>query len=225
MCGRFLLTSPAQVIAEAFGVEPPTELAPRYNIAPGQEVLAVRERAPNERELVGLRWGLIPYWSKEAPKAVTLINARAESAPERPAFRGPFRTQRCLVPANGFYEWQAVPAGGRGPKQPHLIARRDGAPFAFAGVWERWRPRQGPAVESCTLLTTDANDLVRPIHDRMPVILPPGLWHDWLDRGTRDTGRLGAMLRPYPGDEMTARPVGLWVNDARHEDPRCIEPQ
>lgn len=226
MCGRFLLNSPAQVIAEAFGVPEPAELAPRWNIAPGQTIAAVR--APGEarggagaRELAWLRWGLIPAWAKEAPRDARLINARAETAPEKPAFRSAFRTRRCLVPASGFYEWQAT--GGRA-KQPFAIGVAGGGPFAIAGLWEVWRPREGPTVESCTLLTTDANALVRPIHDRMPVILPPESWEPWLDPALRDVERLRPLLRPFPAGQMTAVAVSAWVNNPRHDDPRCVEP-
>ncbi|HZR79488.1 MAG TPA: SOS response-associated peptidase [Candidatus Binatia bacterium] len=226
MCGRFTLTTPAQAIAEAFGVAPPADLAPRYNIAPGQDVLAVRERRDGGRELATLRWGLVPWWSKELPRAVTMINARADTAPERPAFRDAFRRHRCLIPASGFYEWQPSPGGRGGPKQPYLIGLHGGAPFAFAGLWDRWRPPapDEPPVESCAIVTTDANPLVHPIHDRMPVILPVDAWPTWLDRRVEDVERLKALLRPYPAGEIELHPVSPWVNDARHDDARCIEP-
>jgi putative SOS response-associated peptidase YedK len=228
MCGRFVLTSPAQVIAEVFGVDPPAELAPRWNVAPAQPLLVVRagESPEPERVVHSLRWGLVPWWSKERPRGATMINARAETAPERPAFRDAFRRRRCLVPADGFYEWQA-PAGGRAsPKQPYLITLEAGGPFAFAALWDRWRPKDAgsPPLESCALLTTAPNALMRPIHDRMPVILPRSAWSGWLDPAVADVDRLRALLVPYPAGEMVATAVSPWVNDPRHDDPRCIEP-
>lgn len=223
MCGRFVLTTPAQAIAEAFGVDPPADLAPRYNVAPGQRVAVVRAAGTSgARSLDLLRWGLVPSWAKEAPRAVALINARSDTAPVKPAFRSAFRQRRCLVPASGFYEWQAPPGGGR--KQPWLFTLRGAGPFAMAGLWERWRPADGPPVESCTILTTEPNELVAPIHDRMPVLLPEESWDEWLDPGGRDVVRLQAMLVPFPADRMASRTVSTWVNDARHDDPRCIAP-
>lgn len=223
MCGRFVLTTPAQVIAEAFGVEPPADLAPRYNVAPGQPVAVVRVTRPGGgRTLDRLRWGLVPSWAKERPRAVTLINARSDTASTKPAFRAAFRRHRCLVPASGFFEWQALPGGGR--KQPWLFTLRGSGPFAMAGLWERWRPPEGPPLESCTILTTEPNELVAPVHDRMPVLLPEASWDEWLDPESRDPSRLQAMLVPLPAELMASRTVSTWVNDARHDDPRCIAP-
>jgi putative SOS response-associated peptidase YedK len=237
VCGRFTLTSPAQAIAEAFGVEPPADLAPRYNIAPSQDVLVVRAAESGERTIAPVRWGLVPWWSKEIPRSLSTINARAESAAEKPAFRDPFRQRRCLVPANGFYEWQPSPGGRGGPRQPFLARLRGGEPFAIAGLWERWRPRarsdgpsapgagDGERLESCAILTTAPNPLMAPIHDRMPVLLPPEAWDLWLDPREHDVERLRAILRPFPAEAMEAIPVTPWVNDPRHDDPRCVEPQ
>jgi len=223
MCGRFVLTTPAQVIAEAFGVDAPADVAPRYNVAPGQRVAVVREAGPaGGRRLDWLRWGLVPSWSREMPRAVALINARADTAAVKPSFRTAFRQRRCLVPASGFYEWQAPAGGGR--KQPWLFTLHDATPFAIAGLWEPWRPSEGPVLESCTLLTGVPNELVAPIHDRMPIILPPDLWDEWLDGGLRDVERLQSLLGTFPAAAMSARPVDTWVNDARHDDPRCIAP-
>lgn len=223
MCGRFVLTTPAQAIAEAFGVEPPSDLAPRYNVAPGQPIAVVRVTRPGGgRALDRLRWGLVPSWAKERPRAVTLINARSDTASSKPAFRAAFRRHRCLVPASGFYEWEARPGGGR--KQPWLFTLRGSGPFAMAGLWERWRPPEGPPLESCTILTTEPNDLVAPVHDRMPVLLPEASWDEWLDPESIDPSRLQAMLVPFPAELMASRMVSTWVNDARHDDPRCIAP-
>ncbi len=245
MCGRFQLTAPARVIAEAFAVAVPEEpdLAARYNIAPGQRIAAVRARVEGGgRELALLRWGLVPAWSKEMPREAKLINARCETASEKPSFRSAFRSRRCLVPATGFYEWQAAAAGSakdlgasatrlegrarglRGVKQPYLVGLRDGAPFAIAALWERWTPPRGEPLESCTLLTTEANPLMRPIHDRMPVILGPANWDAWLDPRLHDAQRLRAMLAPYPDAELSVCPVSPWVNDPRHDDQRCAAP-
>lgn len=229
MCGRFVLTTPAQVIAEAFGVDVSGEMAPRYNIAPGQRVAVVRESEPGRREFATMRWGLVPSWSKELPRSVAMINARSDTAPEKPAFRRAFRQRRCLVPASGFYEWTPAPAdpGAAGRptrKQPWLLSLHGGEPFAIAGLWERWRPAGGEPLESCTLLTCEPNELVRPIHDRMPVILPRERWSRWLDPSVRDVAALQPLLVPLDPGEMTARPVSTWVNDPRHEDPRCILP-
>ncbi len=192
-------------------------LAPRYNIAPSQPVPVVRA-ADAGREWVNLRWGLVPSWAKDAKLAQ--INARAETAPDKPMFRSAFRKRRCLIPASGFYEWQAT--GGK-RKQPFCIRLADDKPFAFAGLWERWEGPDGP-VESCCILTTEANDLVRPIHDRMPVILDPRHFDQWLDPKQRDAAALAPLLRPFAVDAMKAYPVSPWVNDPRHDDARCLEP-
>lgn len=223
MCGRFVLTTPAQAIAEAFGVDPPADFAPRYNVAPGQRVAVVRASGPSgARSLDLLRWGLVPSWVKDAPRAVGPINARGDTVAAKPSFRTAFRQRRCLVPANGFYEWQARPGGAR--KQPWLFTLRGAGPFAMAGIWERWHPPEGPPLESCAILTTEPNELVAPIHDRMPVLLPEEAWAGWLDPGERDPARLQAMLVPFPAGHMAAREVSTWANDARHDDPRCIAP-
>ncbi|MBI4916358.1 MAG: SOS response-associated peptidase [Acidobacteria bacterium] len=220
MCGRFTMATPGQVIAEVFGLDEVPELAPRFNIAPTQAVAAVRARADGGRELVALTWGLIPSWSKDRAIGSRMINARAETVGEKPAFRAALRARRCLVLADGFYEWQKL--GTR--KQPHHIRMRDGRPFAFAGLWERWTPPDGDPVESCTIITTVPNEVVAPIHDRMPVILAPADLDRWLDPGTRDPATVAALLRPYPGRDMTAYPVSLRVNSPGADDPSCVVP-
>jgi putative SOS response-associated peptidase YedK len=221
MCGRYTLSTNAQVLADLFRLEEALALPPRYNIAPTQEVAIVRSAAePGPRRLSLARWGLIPFWAKDRGIGAKMINARAEAAAEKPAFRSAFRSRRCLIPADGFFEWQAV--GAR--RQPHHIRRRDGGVLAFAGLWERWGPREGDAVESCTILTTEPNDLLRPLHDRMPVILPPEAWPLWLDPEIHEPERVQPLLVPFPADAMIAYPVGLAVNSPRHDDPSCIEP-
>ena len=218
MCGRFTLRASASEIAEFF--ELMRDLvecdAPRFNIAPTQSILAVRE-ASTGREPVRFRWGLIPSWSKDTKMAASMINARAETVAEKPAFRSAFRRRRCLIPVSGFYEWQR---DGKA-KTPHLISPRNAALFGFAGLWEKWQAPDGELVESCTILTTSPNELMATIHDRMPVILTPNDFGVWLDPQVDDVSALSALLVPYPSDEMQAEQVSDVVNNARNEvDPR-----
>lgn len=224
VCGRYTITSPGQVIAEVFGVDEPIELVPRYNVCPGQDVPVVRtRRGADDRELDLLRWGLVPWFAKEPGPAARMINARAESAATSPAFRDALQRRRCLLPADGFFEWQAG-ATKRAPKQPHLVRRGDGRPLALAGLWERWKGRDGTKIESCTVLTTTPNALLESIHDRMPVILAPESWSLWLDRGMQDVERVLPLLVPAPAHELLAAPVSSWVNDPKHDDERCLAP-
>jgi putative SOS response-associated peptidase YedK len=219
MCGRFTLTATVPAVENLFPLFDVPELEPRYNIAPTQPVLGVRAGTASQPELVRLRWGLIPSWADDPKIGYRLINARAETAAEKPAFRAAFRQRRCLVLADGFYEWQKT--GGR--KQPYYFRLKDGGPFAFAALWEHWE-KAGTPVESCTLLTTDANDVLRPVHNRMPVILPAAAYERWLDPNGKDVAALKALLGPYPPEEMTGYPVTDHVNNPRHEDPGCIAP-
>lgn len=224
MCGRYTITSPGQVIAETFGVAGPVELAPRYNVCPGQDVPVVRTRhGADDRELDLLRWGLVPWFVKEPGPAARMINARAETAATSPAFREALQRRRCLLPADGFYEWQAA-SGKRGPKQPFHVRRADGRPMALAGLWERWKGKDGTRIESCTVLTTSPNELLASIHDRMPVVLPPDAWSLWLDRAVQDAARVLPLLVPAPADDMVAAPVSSWVNDPKHDDAQCLAP-
>jgi putative SOS response-associated peptidase YedK len=219
MCGRFTLRTPAADLVEIFDVIRNFELTPRYNIAPTQDVLAIRE-TEGRREMVEMRWGLL-LSSSEAKSGPPLINARSETAATRPAFRHAFRSRRCLIPADGFYEWQPTDEGG---KQPFLITLRDERPFAFAGLWERCRGPDDEPIESCTILTTEANDRLRELHDRMPVILPPDHYGPWLDPHIEDVRALQTLLTSYPGAEMKFRPVSRRVNSARNDDAACIQP-
>jgi putative SOS response-associated peptidase YedK len=222
MCGRFTLRVSAKVIAEQFGVFELPPFAARFNIAPTQPVPVVRlapEPAEPRRELAWLRWGLVPSWAQDASISSRLINARAETAAGKPAFRAAMRRRRCLVAADGFYEWRA---DGR-KKQPYFIHFRDDRPFAFAGLWESWEGPQHAALETCTLLTTEANDLLRPIHDRMPVILPPESYDAWLDREIDDPRPLLPLLVPSPSDPLEAYAVSGLVNSPAHDDPQCID--
>jgi putative SOS response-associated peptidase YedK len=220
MCGRFTQAAPGEAIAELFQLPAVPVLAPRYNIAPTQDVAAVRASARGRRELVALHWGLLLPWAGERSVAARMINARAETLADKPAFRAAFRSRRCLVVADGFYEWQRL--GGR--KQPHFIGFADGRPFGLAGLWERWTGEGSGPVESCTIVTTAANEVVAPLHDRMPVILDPGQFPLWLDSEVRDPEALRPLLRPHAGAAMRAYPVSPLVNDPAHDLPACREP-
>jgi putative SOS response-associated peptidase YedK len=220
MCGRYTLATPDEVIAELFDLPEPPCLAPRWNIAPTQPVAVVRTGDTGERELASLHWGLIPSWAKERSIGARMINARAETVADKPAFRSALRARRCLIVADGFFEWQK--AGPR--KQPHYVRMRDWRPFAFAGLWERWAPGQEQPVESCVIVTTTPNEVLAPIHDRMPVILAAADFARWLDPETRDAAAALTLLRPYPAEELEAYPVGLRVNNPANDDPACIVP-
>ena len=221
MCGRFTLATPDPSVAELLDLSTEPSLEPRYNIAPTQPVLILRTPQVRQvRELEPLRWGLIPSWAKDAAIGARMINARSETAARKPSFRAAFRYRRCLVPADGFYEWQGT---GRG-KQPHHIRMKDGRPFAFAGLWECWQGPDGAVIESCTVLTTTPNELVAPLHDRMPVILPASSFALWLDPEVSDPAGVQPLLIPYQADEMVAHAVGRQVNNPRNEDPGCIQP-
>jgi putative SOS response-associated peptidase YedK len=219
MCGRYTLASPTERLAEEFGFDGTSvELAPNYNVAPTQGVAAVLEEG-GQRRLEVLRWGLIPPWADDPGIGSRMINARSETAPGKPSFRRAFRERRCLIPADGFYEWQRT----NGAKQPYYIHMEDGRPFAFAGLWESWSKGGEGEVRTCTILTTEANALVGEIHDRMPVILAADAYDVWLDPAS-ERDELTGLLAPYPGDEMEAYPVSRFVNSPSNNDPRCIEP-
>lgn len=222
MCGRFNLRTPTHQLVEIFDlvrVPDAADLAPRYNIAPTQPVAAIRQTDLG-RELALLRWGLIPPWADDPKIGNRMINARAETVATKPAFRSAFRERRCLIPADGFYEWKRLDSRR---KQPYCIATDDGSPLALAGLWERWR-RGGESIESCTILTTEANELLAEMHDRMPVVLPRDAWDRWLDPDGRDVDELQSLLVPFPAVQMRAWPVSPLVNNPRHEEPGCIEP-
>ncbi|MBI5248166.1 MAG: SOS response-associated peptidase [Desulfomonile tiedjei] len=213
--------TPGKSLVERFGLEEVPDLKPHYSIAPKQVVVIIRlDRDTLQRRLARVKWGLIPFWAKDSSIGNRLINARAESASQKPAFRSAFKTRRCLVPADGFYEWKK--RGGK-QKQPYLVRIADGSPFAFAGLWESWTGPDGETIESCTILTTDANDLTRPIHDRMPVILHPKDYDLWLDPEVKDLELLKPLLRPYPSAEMKVEPVSPRVNKATYDAPDCVE--
>ncbi len=218
MCGRFTLTSTPEQIAEELELALlPSDYFPRYNIAPLQPVLVVRREEDGERGAALLRWGLVPFWAKEPLIGNRMINARAETIAEKPAYKNAFAKRRCLVLADGFYEWQRV--GGR--KVPMWIHRTDGRPFAFAGIWERWRG-EDEALETCAIITTGPNALMRSIHDRMPVILSREERERWLDLGA-EPGELRALLCPCAAGDFTAHAVSTLVNSPANNRPECIE--
>ncbi len=224
MCGRYSLTTPADTLAKHFQLTKSPSLSPRFNIAPSQPIAVVRISAPrHERECVQVRWGLIPSWAKDPGIGNKMINARAETVAEKLAFRGALARSRCLVPADGYYEWQREGRMGQ-RKQPFYIRLRNGHPFAFAGLWERWAGPDGTIVESCAILTTEPNESLKDIHERMPVILAQADYDQWLDPAIRQAQLLQPLLRPYPPEGMTAYAVSLRVNDPSHDDATCIEP-
>jgi putative SOS response-associated peptidase YedK len=219
MCGRFTLTSTPEELARRFGLDAPPRCAPRYNIAPGQDVLAIRAHVGAGRSAGSLRWGLVPAWSDPASAGTPLINVRADTAAQRPAFRDALRARRCIVPASGFYEW-----ADRGDfRQPYWIALSDGVPFGIAGLWERWIAPDGARFESCALLTTAANARIAELHDRMPAILAPEAYAAWLDPA-REVGALAQLLAPLTRDALALRPVGTRVNRVENDDAACLDP-
>jgi len=217
MCGRFTLTLDAEAVQSSFGVAPPPGgFPPRYNIAPTQPVAVVANDGRGRIEL--FVWGLIPSWAKDPAIGQRLINARAETLAEKPSFRSAYRRRRCLILADGFYEWRKEGT----LKQPMYIRLKSGEPFAFAGLWEVWHSPLGDEIPSCTIITTEPNDLMAPIHNRMPVILPRDAYPAWLDPAERPAEKLQGFLRPYPADEMEAYPVSTAVNNPRADSPECI---
>ena len=221
MCGRFVQASPSRAYAELFGLaDTELDLPPRYNVAPSQAVLAARMEPTHKTRLVPLRWGLVPGWSKGPDARYSMINARAETVHEKPAYRSAFKYRRCLIPSEGFYEWRSE--GGR--KQPWLIHRRDRRPFAMAGLWEHWQDPAGNELESCSIIVTQANAAVAPLHERMPVILDPEHWSAWLDPANQRPQELLPLLQPYAGAPMRSYPVSTRVNRPANEGPELIEP-
>jgi putative SOS response-associated peptidase YedK len=240
MCGRFALLTSGEDLVTQFGVSQiPIDvsmIAPRYNVAPTQPVVVVRETTAstssadgdstssadgdsNQRELTFLQWGLIPSWAKDPKIGSRLINARSETVAEKPSFRAAFKRRRCLILADGFYEWQSQ----NGKKQPMFIHLADQAPFALAGLWESWYSPDGGVIDTCTILTTTPNELMEPIHNRMPVILEPEDYNTWLIPGDQPNIAMH-LLRPFASEKMTAYPVSTWVNSPAHDDAQCITP-
>ena len=223
MCGRFTLRAAPAELGRYFGLEVPFPLRPRYNIAPSQQVLVLRLGPDGNRQWAKLRWGLVPHWAED-PTAlrVRLINARAETVHVKPAFRAAFRYRRCLVAADGFYEWKV--SDSRHGKEPYFFRRPDERPFAIAGLWEHWQGADGTELETCTLITTEANTTVEQVHQRMPVILPPEVWEQWLTAPPEHAGQLRNLLVPCPDRWLVAHAVSTVVNHPGHDGPECVWP-
>ncbi len=218
MCGRYTLTADIGAVAQAFhAVNTLAESSPRYNIAPTQGIVAVMQ--DDTRHLDLLRWGLIPSWAKEESIGSKMINARAETLAEKPSFKRLLRGRRCLIVADGFYEWKAE---GKGPKQPMYFSLQQHEPFAFAGLWDSWKSPDGVVLRTCTIITTEANELVTPVHNRMPVILPLQACDAWLDPTLSDEHALLPLLKPYNAQDMLVRPVSRLVNDPKKEGPALL---
>ena len=218
MCGRYVIEISADLVRKVFGVVDVPQWTARYNVAPTQMVPVIRQRGDGTRQLVLMRWGLIPSWAKEVGEGP--INARAETVNEKPSFRHSFRQRRCILPATGFYEWQKVDKH----KIPHFVRLKNQMPMPFAGIWDSWRAPDGQVVESCAILTTAANGAVGSIHERMPVILHPDEFGQWLDREQHDQATLMPLLAPYPSDCLEVYPVSTLVNSVANDQPECIAP-
>jgi len=216
MCGRFALTVDLANVAAKFGVEATMHTEPRYNIAPTQPVASILRNG--EAHLAELRWGLIPSWAKDESIGARMINARAETLMEKPSFKGLLRSKRCLIIADGFFEWKQED----GRKTPMYITMADHQPFAFAGLWDSWKNPEGEPLRTCTIITTEPNEVVASIHNRMPAILLPEAYESWLDPSIKDEHFLSHWLAPYPAQAMTARPVSRLVNDPRNDSPEIL---
>jgi putative SOS response-associated peptidase YedK len=217
MCGRFTSLLSPELLAVVYEVLAPADLTPRYNIAPSQPVLVVRQNISGQRELASVNWGLIPSWSKDPSIAHSLINARGETVAEKPTFRAAFKHHRCIIPVNGFYEWERVGEA----KQPWYIKGFDDQPLSIAGLWEHWQSPDGSVLETCAIITTTANELMAPIHERMPVLLPPDSIADWLDLNA-GPDEVKDLLRPCAPEILTAYTVSNLVNNPRFDSPSCI---
>jgi putative SOS response-associated peptidase YedK len=229
MCGRFVSSSPPDELAKYFGVEQVAEqvLEPSYNVAPTKDIYAVLESG-GVRRLEALHWGLVPFWAKDPSVGNKMINARADSVTTKNSYKRAFAKRRCIIPADGFYEWQKIP--GQKAKQPMYIERADGEPLAFAGLWELWRPKGAAEgddrdlLRSCTIITGEPNEKMAEIHDRMPVMLPPSAWSAWLDPANDDLDALATLLVPAPSELITMHPVSTAVNNVRNDGPQLVEP-
>jgi putative SOS response-associated peptidase YedK len=238
MCARFTLTSTSSEVARLLGLEDLPDFEPRVNIAPSEDAL-VEVLEDGRPQLRSMRWGLIPSWADDPQIGQRLINARSETVAERPAFRAAFRQRRCLIPASGFFEWlhlapepaqaglfgdEPKPKAGKVRKVPFYFSLRNGEPFCFAGVWERWNDPAGEPVHTFSILTTEPNELVRPMHNRMPVILPPEVHGLWLEVGEDEVERLLPLLVPFEAEAMQTHPVTSRLNDPRFKAPDCLQP-
>src|SRR5512135_2638947 len=213
MCGRFVLKAPFNDLVRLYGLTNNVNLEPRYNIPPTEDVAVVRSRE-GSRTLDMLRWGLVPWWAKDLKVSFSNINAKSETVAEKPAFRDAFKERRCIIPADGFYEWKKL--DGK-TKQPYAIVMKDRSLFGFAGLWERWKDKaSGEVVRSCTIITTTPNEVCAPIHDRMPVIVAPEDYGKWLGEDEADPVRLLQMLKPFPAEAMVAFPVDARVGNVKN---------
>ena len=219
MCGRFTLHTPESRIRDAFNLEhtEPLGLNPRYNVAPSQQIPIIRDM-DTRHEMVLAKWGLVPNWSNEPKTKYSTINARIESVAEKPTYRTPFKRRRCLIPADGFYEWKVV----NGHKIPHHIRMRNDSVFAFAGLWDHWE-RGDDSIESCTIIVMPANEIMKPLHERMPAIIAPTHFDLWLDSRVTDKDEIMQLLNSALSSNLKAYPVSPWVNSPRHDDERCIK--
>lgn len=233
MCGRFVSSTPTKVLAETFLVEEvklsSEEPEPNFNVAPTNDVIAVAVSKEGQRQLGSFHWGLVPSWAKDVSVGNRMINLRAETVASKPGFRKTLGKRRCIIPVDGFYEWKNMGKGRK--KQPFFIRSRDGKPLALAGLWEVWKDREaegrGEEVEwlkSCTIITTEPNGLLKPIHNRMPVVLPPSAWDEWLDPSNDDTASLEKLLAPAPDDLLELYPVSTEVNSVKNNGPQLVEP-
>jgi putative SOS response-associated peptidase YedK len=220
MCGRFIRTTPIERYSALFSAPSSVELKASYNIAPSSQILLARGNNKGGREVVALQWGLVPSWSKEPKTEYSTINARAETIDEKPTFKNAFKSRRCLIASDGFIEWQKR---ADGTKQPYLISLADGKPFAFAGIWERWE-REGQILESCAIIVTQANELMKQIHDRMPVILSQDYYEAWMNPKESNLHRLKSLLVPYPSDRIRAYPISSLINSPKNNHRDLIEP-
>lgn len=220
MCGRYFLHSTADKLSALFGEMPMPMLQPRYNIAPSQPVPVVRQNPAGQREMVLVRWGLIPSWSKGPDSRFSMINARVETVAQKPAYRSAFRYKRCLIPVDGFYEWRAAGAA----KQPYVLRPRDGRPLALAGLWEHWQDADGNELESCTILAREANEQVKAVHERMPVIMSPDSFDLWLDIHAQKPQPLETLLAVQQAPELEIYPVSRAVNNPRADAASLLEP-
>lgn len=220
MCGRFVFEHSPEQLLKLYRLSSVPDLSPRYNIAPSQQIAVVRQQNGGDRELTFLQWGLIPSWAKDPAIGYKMINARSETVHEKPSFKQAFHARRCIIPASGFYEWEK--AGKE--KIPHYIHLRDGGIMSLAGLWERWKSPEGKELVTCTILTTAANNLVKKLHDRMPVILHRAEFDIWLDRDIDDVNRLTELFHPYPSDQLEEYVVTKDVNSPNNDSPGCIIP-
>ncbi|MGW8311964.1 MAG: SOS response-associated peptidase [Desulfuromonadales bacterium] len=220
MCGRFVLENTPEQIMKVYRLSSLPDLSPRYNVAPGQQIAVVRQQNGGDRELAFLQWGLIPAWAKDPTTGYKMINARSETVHEKPSFKQALYARRCIIPVSGFYEWEK---SGR-HRIPHYIHLRGGDVMSLAGLWERWKSPEGVELQTCTILTTSANSLIKKLHDRMPVILHREEFRLWLNKDIDDVKQFAELFHPYPSDQLAEYVVAREVNSPGNDSPRLIAP-